>query len=468
MKIEKSIANIKIVLSIVLIVAILFLISFGPAKIAYAADNVSGSDVLQDLHTDESFDESNYPSDYNDYSLKLIQIAETTEKELVVYVYQPSGIKKDYKATSINISTTINDEISYHNYKLSFLNSSGVFYKYRVDEFIVKDEPVRYYAISSIYRAFDDTVDEQASGGNQITEVDFEVARQYCFGSVNGNSYVNCVDLETIVVTSKFVGFVRYPNGFKFCVSSCDSHFVAFDTDKPIDKLLEADVYYTTQQYVWQSALGTGAQEYFKDKSDEYAYLKYTDKVEHTGDGLFAGTYKWDRIQSVDAFVASVDFEKEVYSGAIIDVKIASKITDEAKQELQSKKWVLRFAETPYELSGGVSGTTTERSTIVGDVTILRLKFETDGVVYNLGVIDNKQSGSRDPINVTDTIVELSDTLKYILGIMGLILIAVAIVVLCVVVKPIGAFLKFIFKVIWTIISAPFKFIAWLFRSDKK
>lgn len=468
MKIEKSIANFKIVLSIVLIVAILFLISFGPAKIAYAADNVSGSDVLQDLHTDESFDESNYPSDYNDYSLKLIQIAETIEKELVVYVYQPSGIKKDYKATSINISTTINDEISYHNYKLSFLNSSGVFYKYRVDEFSVKDEPVRYYAISSIYRAFDDTVDEQASGGNQITEVDFEVERQYCFGTVNGNSYVNCVDLETIEVTSKFVGFVRYPNGFKFCVSSCDSHFVAFDTDKPIDKLLEADVYYTTQQYVWQSALGTGAQEYFKDKSDEYAYLKYTDKVEHTGDGLFAGTYKWDRIQSVDAFVASVDFEKEVYSGAIIDVKIASKITDEAKQELQSKKWVLRFAETPYELSGGVSGTTTERSTIVGDVTILRLKFETDGVVYNLGVIDNKQSGSRDPINVTDTIVELSDTLKYILGIMGLILIAVAIVVLCVVVKPIGAFLKFIFKVIWTIISAPFKFIAWLFRSDKK
>lgn len=467
MKIEKSIANIKIVLSIVLIVAILFLISFGPAKIAYAADNVSGSDVLQDLHTDESFDESNYPSDSNDYSLKLIQIAETTEKELVVYVYQPSGIKKDYKATSINISTTINDEISYHNYKLSFLNSSGVFYKYRVDELIVKDEPVRYYAISSIYRAFDDTVDEQASGGNQITEVDFEVARQYCFGSVNGNPYVNCVDLETIVVTSKFVGFVRYPNGFQFVASSCDSHFVAFDTDKPIDKLLEADVYYTTQQYVWQSALGVGANEYFKDKSDEYAYLKYTDKVEHTGDGLFAGTYKWDRIQSVDAFVASVDFEKEVYSGAIIDVKVASKITDEAKQELQSKKWVLRFAETPYELSG-VSGTTTERSTIVGDVTILRLKFETDGVVYNLGVIDNKQSGSRDPINVTDTIVELSDTLKYILGIMGLILIAVAIVVLCVVVKPIGAILKFICKVIWTIISAPFKFIAWLFRSDKK
>lgn len=33
----------------------------------------------------------------------------------------------------------------------------------------------------------------------------------------------------------------------------------------------------------------------------------------------------------------------------------------------------------------------------VGDVSILRLKFKTDGVVYDLGVVDNKQSGSTDP-----------------------------------------------------------------------
>ena len=30
----------------------------------------------------------------------------------------------------------------------------------------------------------------------------------------------------------------------------------------------------------------------------------------------------------------------------------------------------------------------------MSDVTILRLKFETDGVVYNLGVVDNKQTSS--------------------------------------------------------------------------
>lgn len=30
---------------------------------------------------------------------------------------------------------------------------------------------VRYYAISSIYRPFDENIDKQASGGNTVTEV---------------------------------------------------------------------------------------------------------------------------------------------------------------------------------------------------------------------------------------------------------------------------------------------------------
>ncbi len=49
---------------------------------------------------------------------------------------------------------------------------------------------------------------------------------------------------------------------------------------------------------------------------------------------------------------------------------------------------------------------------MVGDVTILRLKFETDGVVYNLGVIDNKQTGSNDPINDTDINIDVNPTIK--------------------------------------------------------
>ena len=420
------------------------------------AESITYSGVMEDLKKDTSFKPENYPSKADDYSLQIIQLAESVNKELFVYVYQPSGKAKDFKASSINISTTINDNISYLNYKLELLNSSGVFYKYKVSGLTVKDESVRYYAISSIYRPFDESIDKQASGGNTVTEVNYAVNKQYCFGEINGKPYVNCVDIETIVVTDKFVGFVRYPDGFKLYVGACDSHFVAFNTNKPMDKLLEADVYYTTQEYSSSWAAFVGENETFGDKADKYAYLKYTDKVEHTGGGLFAGTYKWDRIQTVDDFIKNEDRE-QIFSGAVIDVKISSKLTDAALNELKGKKWVLRFTETDYTLWSG-QGTYGTFSTIVGDVTILRLKFETDGITYNLGVIDNKQSGSKDPSNETDIDISLNKRGKMILYLLMLIL-------LIILLAPI---LPYVLQAIVWIISLPFKGISAAVKSTKR
>lgn len=420
------------------------------------AESITYSGVMEDLKKDTSFKSENYPSKADDYSLQIIQLAESSDKELFVYVYQPSGKTKDFKASSINISTTINDSISYLNYKLELLNSSGVFYKYKVKGLTVKDESVRYYAISSIYRPFDESIDKQASGGNTVTEVNYAVNKQYCFGEINGKPYVNCVDIETIVVTDKFVGFVRYPDGFKLYVGACDSHFVAFNTNKPMDKLLEADVYYTTQAYSSSWAAFVGENETFGDKADKYAYLKYTDKVEHTGGGLFAGTYKWDRIQTVDDFIKNEDRE-QIFSGAVIDVKISSKLTDAALNELKGKKWVLRFTETDYTLWSG-QGTYGTFSTIVGDVTILRLKFETDGITYNLGVIDNKQSGSKDPSNETDIDISLNKRGKMILYLLMLIL-------LIILLAPI---LPYVLQAIVWIISLPFKGISAAVKSTKR
>ena len=420
------------------------------------AESITYSEVLDDLKKDTSFKPENYPTKADDYSLQIIQLAESVNKELFVYVYQPSGKAKDFKASSINISTTINDSISYLNYKLELLNSSGVFYKYKVSGLTVKDESVRYYAISSIYRPFDESIDKQASGGNTVTEVNYAVNKQYCFGEINGKPYVNCVDIETIVVTDKFVGFVRYPDGFKLYVGACDSHFVAFNTNKPMDKLLEADVYYTTQEYSSSWAAFVGENETFGNKADKYAYLKYTDKVEHTGGGWFAGTYKWDRIQTVDDFIKNEDRE-QIFSGAVIDVKISSKLTDAALNELKGKKWVLRFTETDYTLWSG-QGTYGTFSTIVGDVTILRLKFETDGITYNLGVIDNKQSGSKDPSNETDIDIGLNKRGKMILYLLMLIL-------LIILLAPI---LPYIIRLVVWIITLPFKGISAAVKSAKR
>lgn len=428
------------------------------AVAAESENEKTASGVLEDLSKDASFSASNYPSNEKDYSLSVMQLAESTDKELFVYVYQPSGDK--VKASSINISTTINDDISFFNYSLELLNYNNTLFKYKVTGFEVKKDPVRYYAISSIYRPFDAGIGDKKSGNNTINEVNYAVNNQYCFGEINGKPYVSCVDIETIVITDKFVGFVRYKDGFKLYVGACDSHFVAFNTDKPIDKLLEADVYYTSQSYSWLYAIGVGQNETFGDKKDNYAYLKYTDKVEHTGDGFFAGTYKWDRIQTVDDFINGENRE-DVYHGAVLDVKVSSKLTDEALNELKGKKWVLRFVETAYSLSGGANGSTSTKSTLIGNVTILRLKFETDGITYNLGVIDNKQTGSTEPSNSTDIKVEPNATGK---GILYLILFVLLLVML-------APLLPYVLNAIIFIVSLPVKLIseiAKLIKSSKE
>lgn len=457
-KLNKKITYLLAALFAVVLFVITAFVGGGVATV-YAATsaNIVYTNVLDDLKKDNSFTTVNYLEKAYDYSLQVIQIAESADKELFVYVYQPSGQTKKLAACSINISTTINDEISYFNYKLELLNSSGVFFKYKVTDLAVKNEPTRYYAISSIYRPFDETIDSGAEHGNTITEVDYNVSKQYCFSTINGNPYVNVVDIETIVVTDKFVGFVRYKDGFKLYVGACDSHFVAFNTDKPIDKLLEADVYYTSQSYSWTVAAFVGENEEFGEKQDNYAYLKYTDKVEHNGGGLFAGTYKWDRIETVEQFIAENDLTQNVYSGAILNVNVASQITDEGKAALQGKKWVLRFAETSYSLGGG-NGTTYSFSTLVGDVTILRLKFETDGITYNLGTIDNKQMGSDTPINNEIYDVVVNNRGKWIIGI-------VLTILLLIILAPV---LPYIIKAVTWVVLLPFKAIAALFKGIKK
>ena len=119
-----------VVFALLLTVCMALFIGLYPAT-AYAAiqDGVEYSSPVEDLKSDPDFDESLYPANEKDYSLQVVQIAESTDGELLVYVYQPSNGVKDYMATSINISTAINDSLYYKNYKLELLSKDGVFCK---------------------------------------------------------------------------------------------------------------------------------------------------------------------------------------------------------------------------------------------------------------------------------------------------------------------------------------------------
>lgn len=411
------------------------------------------TNVLYDLQTDDDFDATDYVVDMQDYSLKVIQIAESSDKELFVYVYQPCSPNIDLQATSINISKGIDANLSYINYTLTLLNSNGVFYKYRVDDFRLETTATRYYDISSIFREWNAQYDESLQNDNAINEVSFDVGKQYRVSEDNEITTYDCLETETVLITDKFVDSFRYWDGWYVIMhEKVDRHFVAFSTDYDIDKLYEVDLIFTTKDYLatniellpfdlWSWEVSRT----YEDAVEHSITLDYTQRYDMSAHGIFGHSYDWDRIET------SSDF-----------LERNNNISQDTIDNVSNKQYVLSFYETywvKYETAvSQVIGTD------VFDISIMRLKFEVDGVVYNLGVVDNKQSGNNVPSNYDQHLLEIfnhSDNWyeKFIKILIGLFLFIAILVLAAPILPKVFSFFVWLFKGIWQIISAPFKAI---------
>lgn len=333
------------------------------------------SDVLEDLQKDESFNIEDYPVVEEDYSLQVIQIVETTDKELLVYVYQPYG---NLRANAIRFSTGINRNLSPEDYTLVYLNSNGTLFKYKVDNFQVLNDIVRYYEVISIYREYIEGVDNPPSSEDQIiVDVAFDVSTRWTACTLDEKVTYQKLKIDTIKIENKRVGQIEYFSGFLAMVGKrCYSHYVAFSTDFLIDDLKEADVSFYSQKIV-------------NDKKQGDAVFNGITLTEYDSavvlSGLFNSEHEFQRIISVSDFIEENDLK------------------DEVKEELSKMQWVLRFTETesisrPSYTSTGVPFIYSSY-TKISEVTVLKLRFETEGKVYNLGVVDNKQTGSGVPDN---------------------------------------------------------------------
>ncbi len=419
--------------------------------ITTVAETTIYTDVLSDLRTDENFDESQYPSVSDDFSLQVIQIAESSDNELFVYVYQPAHSAMDLPATEIRLSTNAPDDevISYKDYELSLISTRGVFDKYKIKDFTVKTDSVRYYNIVQIVREWDNLIDDDLPMDNTTSTVPYEVSQKWEVSTVDGKTTYRVLTLETITITDKFVGYVRYDEGFKLYVDSCDSHFVAFNTDRNMDKLLEADLTYVSRRYMDVIGIHGDGVPTYEDSLTIFKTLTYTDKASNDGDGLFGKKYTWERIQKTEDFLSETDETDNVT------------ITKKGATALENTAWVLRFAETSFKnVSSGMVGSSTSYGTEVSDVTILRLKFETEGETYNLGVIDNKQTGSSEPVATVkpDPWKQFKTMMKKILK---WIVIGFGIVILGFIV---GLFGRPIVDFLWGLIKLPFRLIGKLFK----
>lgn len=385
-------AKFKVIFAAIFMFALLAVGMIAPANFAtvYAAENTYSS-ALEDLKKDPAFRSADYPAKTDaKYSFNVIQIAESATGELFVYTYQPSAGTKKLSATSISISTTINENYEPKLYKLKELNAQGVFGKYLVNGFRVQSGSERHYDISEIFRAWNKSIDQENENGNVISEVSFKVGKYFKAITENGQTKYECRATETRQIVSKYCGYLRPQEGSITSVISYDEHFIAFDTDISIDQIFKADIAFSIRmrKRIWVDGVKTNDR-YVND----FVETQVTVSCEELTNANFIVPWEkpktWKTIETVSEFIAKEN------------------LTTEAKEKLADKQWVLRFLRTPYtyKVNGFPPFFTAELITEeIADETILQLNYEKDGKVYNLGVIDNKQSPAPDapPDNTTD------------------------------------------------------------------
>ena len=447
------------------------------------ADTLSFSSVIQDLSSDKSFNFLDYPEKSDDYSINVIQIVESEQGNLFLYTYQPCQNSFPLVATQINMSLSETVDGT-KLYDLKQVSTWGVFAKYLINDVKVSSTAIRYYNITSIYRVWDKAIDGEPDNGNIKKAKYFRVGKCYTAETVDGFVKYSCKNVDVIEIINPFVDFISYGQqsnwDYIFGVTKwTDIHYIAFSTNKKIDTLKEADVTYTTQSYHFTGKNGEG---YTYGEKSVPQYITLTGKEEIGIDGY--EKYTWNSIYRAEDFIKTTE------------------LTGTAKTEVEKSEFVLVFYKTPFveqEKWSIMQGHYKEADGIkVSDVSILRLMFETDGICYNLGALMDKQEGDNiagnKPQNedigfwayIWRCIVRLFDgTATLTEQIVAIVVIAICVsalpillTVLSLCVPAVGAVMKTILNAIftaikyffiglWYVISAPFRFIAWIIRNIK-
>lgn len=354
--------------------------------VAFADTASRYTDVLEDLQKDETFNAAQYPASDKD-TMDVIQIAESSAGELFLYVYSTTGDK--FTASEARISTSIGENLEPKDYKLTLLSRNGTLSKYIVNGLTVKPDTVRYYVVTQLARPWDKDVDKEPPV-NTANTVPYPIGKQFTACTVDGNVTYTEAREDVVTIVDKYVGNIMYLKGtplFEPCSKDyTSSHYVAFSTDRQIDQLFEASLTYVSVGYAGDLNL-VGVVNTPSVSRETKNLTLYSNEKGSSNGILFYPSYTWERIQTVDTFVSQNDSLK-----------------DEVKETLKNKQWVLRFAET--RIHDQLVGTDTWYE--VSEVTILRLKFKTENNIFNLGVVDNEQTGDSvtDPDN-TDTSLDV-------------------------------------------------------------
>ena len=427
------------------------------------------SNVLDDLKKDETFNPEDYPAKADDYSLQVIQVAEGSNGELFVYVYNPSRETKGLRASKINMSLQdpMEENPSNDFFDLTWLNSNGTLEKYIVNNFKISDEVYRCYNIAAIYRPFDKNLgDESFVSSEDITGYKgFKVGYYWAFRWYNNSLQITSGSVEVVEATIHAVGFVKYYEGFELFSGRdwVDSHYIAFSVDNyKVDYIYEAEVEFSKVDYVAVGQNSSNLSYSYDESSVEPLEITLINGDKGTAGGaLFSLEYQWDRISTVTDFCSDIEDHTNIFTA------------DSKEENLKNAQFAFRFYETERVESSTTMGQSLygEMGTYVYDVGLVRLKFLSGNKVYNLGVVSDIVSDDGLP----DYEVGIKENIQNALedG-FGKIVKVLAIVALILLIICLGPYLEKCINVIWSaikivatiiskIITFPFKLIGHLF-----
>ena len=429
-----------------------------------SAEDSSGDVVytspLFDLEEDSSFDKSAYPAVESDFSLSVIQIAESTNNELFVYVYQPSHDTLDLIATRISmyLGESVNGkDFTPQLYHLRLVGVDGVFDKYVVENVVVSREEYRYYNIVSIYREFNESAGDRDVGIGSTAEVAFNVGQQWCAYSKNGARTYEMNTFRTVEIDVTANGFIYFQSGFQFnnfwgVGKECDAHFICFNFNSfNVDYIYDADLRYE-ERWVQHTETYTVGGPVVTDEYGEYVSKRVTltdaDKVEYSDGGIFEKRYTWNRINTSSDFVAQIESQNGVFN-------------EVDRETILQSQWVFAFCETDRVQTVGTNFS--HRKTYdIDDVAILRIHFrDVSAETYNLGVVANLTDSADEPSGTVKPKAEMEEWVYLLIG--GLLLV-LGIVLLCL----IGVYCPPLLKIIGKVLLLPFKIVGALFKGIGK
>ena len=424
------------------------------------AETTAHSNVLDDLKRDPEFNANDFKQDDKDYNLKVLTVAEGSEGELYVYVYNPAYRNKDLKAAKINMSLQdpSYSKIDYNLYDLIWINSSGGFSKYVVNGLKAGEDYYRYYTIATVYRVHDPEIDDPANDDDDI--VNFEgmpVGQSWCLYVYNGQAYCESREMQFADVEIQSVGFTQYPDGFDLYPSYCHSHFIAFSVENfNVQDVYDATIHYEAQDYVYSIINGVENEYYSEEILSKDIDISKTQNFSHIVDGLFFDkTYVLKRILKTSDFISDTEDHTNSF------------LSSEDASNLSKSDFVIRFLESECNITSLSSGFR-KSTTYISNVTLLRLHFLSFGKVYNLGVVADIVSDDGYP----DYVVKYGDAFKDGFNWVNFFLFIICILLVLNFIKdPSMALTKFISKGIWAIITLlfqilllPFRLLAWFFK----